>query len=173
MSEKWLIRAGENGELVDEWRSEEITTIGWDVGDLTDDDPGWEETKAEIVDSYNPNDPGQVTGRVRTFASVRGDSSRNITPGDQMIVLGDASVVYVAKVGEYHYVEKGLSKAPNHTYWRNIDVLQSGPVDLSDLPERFRQGGRDSLQLGPTLKSYNPESERAISDLISILEEQG
>ena len=56
MSDKWLIRAGEDGELVDDWLRKVIITIGWDVGDLTNKDPGWDETKAEIIDSYSPND---------------------------------------------------------------------------------------------------------------------
>jgi len=171
MPEKWLIRAGEDGELVDEWLSKGIITIGWDVGDLTVEDPGWDETKAKIVDSYSPNDPGQVTGRVRSFTGVRDDTSQNFKPGDQVIVLGDASVVFIAEVDKYRYVEDGLSKAPTHTYWRDVNMFESRPAKLSDLPERFRQGGRDSLQLGPTLKSYNPGSERAVSELASILED--
>lgn len=171
MSEKWLIRAGEDGELVDDWLRKGIITIGWDVGDLTDEDPGWDETKEEIIDSYSPNDPGRVTGRVRSFTGVRDDSSQNLKPGDQVIVMGDASVVHIAEIGEYHYVKEGLSKASSHTYWRNINVFQSGPAKLGELPRRFRQGGRDSLQLGPTLKSYNPSSEEAVSELASILED--
>lgn len=170
MSE-WLIRAGKDGELVDEWLRKEIITIGWDIGDLTDKDPGWDEAKAEIVESYSPNDPGRVTGRVRSFTGIRGDDSQNLMPGDEVIVLGDASVVHVAEVGEYRYVKKGLAKEPSHTYWRTVDVLQLGPVELSDLPERFQQGGNDSLQLGPTMKRYNPDSERAVSELESILKE--
>lgn len=171
MSDKWLIRAGEDGELVDDWLRKVIITIGWDVGDLTNKDPGWDETKAEIIDSYSPNDPGQVTGRVRRFVGVRDDSSQNLKPGDQVIVLGDASVVFVAEVGKYRYVKGGLSKAPSHTYWRDVNVVQSGPAELRNLPHRFQQGGRDSLQLGPTLKRYNPSSERAVSELVSILED--
>lgn len=174
MTDRWLIRAGKNGELVDEWcrRSKKIITVGWDVGDLSEDDPGWGQTKERIVKEYSPDDPGQVTGRVRRFVGVRDDQSENIKPGDKIIALGDASVVFVATAGEYRYEEDGLPQEQSHTYWREVEEVQSGPVKLRDLPERFRQGGRNSLQLGSTLQRYRRGNEEAIKELTSILEER-
>lgn len=174
MAKQWLIRAGKNGELVEDWlhRNRKITTVGWDVGDLSKDDPGWRETKKRIVDEYNPDDPGRVTGRVRGFVGVRDDESRNLESGDKIVALGDASVVFVATVGEYRYEENGLQKAPSHTYWREVKEIQSGHVKLRDLPERFRQGGKNSLQLGSTLQKYRSGSEKAVNELASILEER-
>jgi hypothetical protein len=173
MSHPWLIRAGKNGELVDEWLRNGILTVGWDVGDLSETTLGWDETKNRIVDEHHPNDPGHVTGRVRGFVGVRSDQSKNVKLDDEVIVMGDASVVGVAVAGEYQYEEDGLAQAPSHTYWRNIAEMQSaGPVELRNLPDRFRQGGRDSLQLGSTLQRYRPEREGSVEELASILGER-
>jgi hypothetical protein len=169
MSDQWLIRAGRNGELVDEWKRLERATVGWDVGNLSNTDPGWDETKEQIVDEYDPNDPGRVTGRVRGFVGVRGDSSRNVKPGDDLVVLGDAKVVLVAEAGEYVYESSGLPRNQTHTYHRKLERIQEGPTELRELPSRFRQKGKNSLQLGSTLQRYLKGDRETVEDLRSLV----
>lgn len=172
MTDYWLIRAGKNGELWDSWIEEGgIITIGWDVGDISESEPSWDEMRDEIVSEHSPDDPSQCTGRVRRFVGIRNDPSDNIKEGDYVVVEGNATVTGVAKVGEYRYETEGLSEAPSHTYWREVDYIHKGRVRIRDLPPRFQQGGDDSLHLVPTIQRYKSADESVIDDLLSALED--
>jgi len=164
----WLIRAGEDGELWDSYSNADIVTVGWDIGRIAETKPTWDEMKDRIVSKYRPNDPGQVTGRVRRFAELR-SSDENIKAGDIVVVEGNATVVGIGIVGEYRYEHGGLPEAPSHAYWRNVEYMYKGAVKIRDLPDKFQQGGKYSVHLPETVRPYGIEDVGVIGELLSAL----
>lgn len=168
MTDYWLIRAGKGGELWEDWSERDIITIGWDIGDLREEEWDRKETKDRIISEHSAKDAGKTTGMVRSFVGVRSSDVDNLKPGDKAIVLGNASVVGLGEVGNYRYEGEGLPDNPSHTYWRDLDYDFKGPIRISDLSRKFHQGGDFSLHLVPTLKSYNPDTDE---DYESVLDE--
>jgi len=170
MIQYWLIRAGSGGKHWEEWKKNNIITIGWDIGkDLSD--LSTEEIKKRIEKNYD-SDPDKATGQLRSFASIYSAEEKVIKKGDYIIILGDAAIEGIAEVIDddpYIYVKEGLKNGKTHTYWKNVNfIFKNGPVWIHDLPVKFRQGGENPIHLVATLKRFNA-SEDDFNELMDIL----
>lgn len=165
----WLIRAGKHGELWDSWSNADIITVGWDIGRIAETEPRWDEMKDRIVSEYDPDDPGQVTGRVSRFAGLQCARSKSLKENDVVIVEGDATVAGIGIIGEYRYERGGLPEATSHAYWRDVRYLYDGPVRIRDLPTQFQQGGEYSLHLPETIQEYDVSDVGVLGELLSAL----
>jgi hypothetical protein len=108
---------------------------------------------------------------VRRVAGIRNSSNENLKKGDIAIVEGNATVVGIAEIGEYRYESDGLPEAKSHTYWRDVEYLHTGPVRIRDLPQRFHQGGENSLHLPSTVKPFGSADEDVLEALLNALDE--
>ncbi len=162
----WKMRAGKSGKHWKAWDGKNIVAIGWDVGDLAELD--WEETRERVARDYPNSEPGSVTGKIRTFAGVREDGE-NMGKGDIVVVLGSGTVLGVAEVGEYEYVEEGIEDSGDYPYKRDAEYSFKGPVRIRDLSEKFRQGGEYSLHLPSTLMRCDIPDE-LLEELLNELE---
>ena len=161
----WKIRAGSGGEYWDTWKREKIITVGWDVGDL--EKLGWDETRGNIEEKWGEENPGYATGIIRRFAGVEREGMKE---GDLAIILGSATVLDLAEVGEYEYHPGGMPERESHTYWRHVKFLDLGPKRIRDLPEKFQMYKEFSLHLPKTLSLYDVEDE-VIDEIIEALKE--
>lgn len=163
MASYWLLRAGSGGRYWDEWEKRGIVSIGWDVGDLQQDEEKLTKsvTKRRIEERYS-DDPAITAGQIRRFAGVRKDG-KNVKPGDKAVILGRKSVLGIATLGEYRYEADGLDVEDTHVYWRDADwIIAPGPIPLADLPAEFRQGGEFSLRCGRTIMTWSGGEEALI-----------
>ena len=165
MTRYWKIRAGSGGEHWGFWKQERIISVGWDVGDLKT--LSWDNTRDEIERKWEEGNPGGAAGIVRRFAGVEEDGMRE---GDLVIILGSASVLDLAKVGDFEYHKGGIPEGESHAYWRRVDFLDLGPKLIRDLPEKFQMYNEFSLHLPGTLSSYDVKEE-LIEELMTALKE--
>lgn len=173
----WMIRAGEKGYLWEDWisTSPPVVTIGWDVGppdeiNLENDD--W------LQEATNRKHGGTTNSAAKQLQYFMGGRDTHVTPGDYVVVLGDASVEGIGRVGELKYQKEGLPNDGSHSYWREIEYLvrstEPGAVDLGSLPVKFGQnsdqkhGDISLYDLSQTIQEYNTSPEELI-ELISFL----
>ncbi|MCK5260554.1 MAG: DUF91 domain-containing protein [Thermoplasmatales archaeon] len=76
----------------------------------------------------------------------------------------------VADIKEFIYEKDALTEGSTHTYWRDVDYRDIGPVRIRDLPEKFQQGGDYSLHLPCTLQSFSG-TEEILDELIEVMRE--
>ncbi|ELY88718.1 ATPase associated with various cellular activities AAA 5 [Natrialba hulunbeirensis JCM 10989] len=161
MANYWLLRAGERGRLWAEWaeRSPPVVTIGWDIGGPSEVDFSDKSAVKRRVSRAYESDEGATAGQLRYFVGGR---TTHMSPGDFVVILGDAAVEAVAQVGELAYNPSGLSSASTHTYQRPIEFVvksaSAGGVALRSLPKRF---GRDA----------NGHGEASLYDLSQTIQE--
>ena len=55
----WMVRAGVNAFLIEEFESRNIVALGWGIGDLIDKD---EDDIRELIDEKFPNDKNKRKG---------------------------------------------------------------------------------------------------------------
>jgi hypothetical protein len=171
----WMIRAGEKGYLWEDWTSTSppVVTVGWDVGspdEIELENVDWlrEKTDEEYDDS----------SAARKLQYFLGGRETHVTPGDYVVVLGNASVEGIGRVGALKYEEDGLPSDSTHTYWREIEYLVRSKdpeaVDLRSLPKKFGQasvrdyGDASLYDLTQTIQEYHASPEELI-ELIDLL----
>ena len=164
----WQIRAGENGKHWETWKEKSIVSIGWNIGEL--EKLTIEEMKQRIEDEYSTNDPARVAGFLRTFVGLRDEKEKNREKGDIVFVFGPATILDIAEIKGYRYEKDALPEGRTHTYWRDVDYYDIGPVRIRDLPEKFQQGREFSLHLPCTLQRFSGTEEN-LNELIESMGE--
>jgi len=159
----WKIRAGRGGEYWETWKRLKIISVGWDVGDLKK--LNWDETKEKIERLWGEKSPGSTAGVIRRFAGLE---ENGMEKGDIAIILGSATVLDIAEIGDFEYHRGGLPENESHAYWRHVKFYDIGPVRLRDLPEKFQMYQDFSLHLPGTLSLFDVEDE-IIDDLIEAM----
>lgn len=136
----WMTRAGVDGELWEVWNqhSPPVITVGWDIGPPEEVDF---HDETELADAVDERYGLQSTDPVEQLRQFFTGESPCMEPGDYVVILGDASVEAVARVGRFTYEGNGLPADPSHTYWREIDYLcksrEKRAVPLDNLSPRF------------------------------------
>jgi Holliday junction resolvase-like predicted endonuclease len=90
--------------------------------------------------------------------------------GDIAIILGSATVLDLATIGDFEYHMGGLPENESHAYWRHVKFYDVGPVRLRDLPEKYQMYQDFSLHLPGTLSSFDFEDE-VIDELVEVMKE--
>lgn len=184
----WRLQSGYR-ECWPSWNRHHIISVGWDVGDvrrIQDRTGDTSQTKQEIKErlddtfgdkeSWSEEERNNAAGIIRSVAGIRGNSDRNMTKGDEVVVLGKKirgeSVVHgVATLGDYRY-DKYDVEEDDHPYQREAHYRAKGPVRIRDLPDQFQD-----LQFRGTLAKYEGADDETIERLVrsinAIVEEKG
>lgn len=170
MPNYWKIRAGQRGRLWNFWKTNNIISIGWDIGKL--EKLSLKEIKKKIDNEYSDNDSSQVASMLRIVTGVAKDT-QHIAKGDILIVQGDAELVDIAEVTDekYQYKNQGIPKADDHTYWRAVKYRGYKPIKIRDLPPKFRTRGKVSIHLPKTVQIYT-SGKSVISELEQIMQNE-
>ncbi|WP_254824309.1 endonuclease NucS domain-containing protein [Haloglomus halophilum] len=175
----WLIKSGYPDHWP-EWEDQDVISVGWEVGDHVDE--SWNDLRARVMEEFDTDDlnwAGNATGAIKTLAGTHRRKKQQMAPGDIAIIIGTdhvhgSSVVRaVAELGEYQFKEEGLTGTGIHQYLREIEnwLYNDGPIPKTELDDRFRQGGSDSLHLASTVKRSKFHERDTLDTLLSQLEE--
>lgn len=186
--EHWKLQSGYH-DCWPSWKRHDIVSVGWDIGDVQKIHERAESTSAakQVIkerlddkygnrDDWSEGERNAAAGAIRSVAGIRGNTNRNFTKGDTVVILGKPvrgeSVVHgIAEIGEYVYDKYEVTE-DDHPYQREATYHAKGPVRIKDLPEEFHD-----LQFRGTLQEYKDAGEATIDFLINainrIVGEQG
>jgi len=175
----WLIKSGYPDHWP-EWEDQEVISVGWEVGDHAD--KSWNDLRARVMEEFDTDDTnwaGNATGAIKTLAGTHRRKKQQMAPGDIAIIIGTdhvhgSSVIRaVAELGEYQFKKEGLTGTGVHQYLREITTwfYNDGPIPKTELDDRFRQGGADSLHLASTVKRAKFHDRGTLDAFLSQLEE--
>lgn len=141
----WLLSPGENAAYWDEFRKNDIITVGWgDLGDLTqfggDKDKilnALEKTYPKKSESYNaPN--SNKTSKQTNNAKALLDFSKEMKIGDIVFIkkgtttlLGVGIVTSDYKFSKEPKIPIEIKKSTNHNHFREVKWLKCGEFDVS------------------------------------------
>lgn len=108
----WVVRAGENGRLFDDFRAKSVIAIGWNaLGDLSSATPN--QVREAIQQSYPGEKSGWLNMTVSQVSRFRfemkpGDHVVTYNPGERRYLIGEISSPYGFddKLLEYHQVRQ-------------------------------------------------------------------
>ena len=134
MANMWMVRAGENAFLIDDFKQDNIIAIGWEIGDLSGKNPN--EIK-EIMAKKYPDATKTALG-LNSGQVIRFVCDFNI--GDWVISYNPQTRQYlVGKItSDYYFSEKlakKYNKLVNEFYHHFRDVEWMGNVNRDDLSE--------------------------------------
>ena len=129
----WMVRAGEHGFLIDDFKQDNIIAIGWEIGDLSDKTP--DEIK-QIMREYYPNannkSLGNNAGQVKKFAC-------DFQIGDYVITFNPKPYNFLVGIikSDYYYSDKLYKKyGESETFYHHFrDVEWIGETNKNDLKE--------------------------------------
>jgi len=93
MSKMWMVRAGENGFLIDRFEQENVVVIGWEIGDLTNI-----KDKKELENLIREKFPDKTNKQVIANLSVVGRFRFDLNIGDNVVSYNTQERTYL--VGE-------------------------------------------------------------------------
>ncbi len=150
----WMVRAGENGYLFDDFQTNDYVAIGWnELGDLKDIRT-IEQVRERYIEHYSGEKPGKINNAVAMifkFLKALKEGHKVITynPQNRKYLLGEIK-------GDYRF-------DPNREYHHIRDVVWLGTVNRDDLSP----ASRNSLGSILTLFSVNNETS---ADLLESLQ---
>ena len=151
----WMVRAGENGIYIDDFKKFDIISIGFiALGDLTDLNPEQiRQTVSEAYPDYNNMQIGMQSGQVIKFV-------HEFHIGDYVISYNSKEDIYlIGKITSAYYYSRELSnKNKNFKYsnFRNVEWL--GEVKKFKLSENTRKSLRSAL----TISQINNDAKNEI-----------
>ena len=122
MRDYWLIRAGRNADLWELWKEDNIISIGWDTGKISQ--LSETELRNKISNQNFEQKNGYVSGIIMRFIGHK-DSLEKMKKGDIVIVLGPSIILDIAEIGDYNYKENGLDGYQDHTYCRDVKFMNT------------------------------------------------
>ena len=153
----WMVRAGEGGRLIDEFRDRSIVAIGWDETENLSQVKNSEEIRKIIREKYPDFKDGTVimsasqVSRFR-FEFEKGDKVISYDPDKRIYLVGEI-------VSDYKY-------DPSRSEFHHIrDVKWLGDVDR----DRLSASTRNTLGANPTIFKVG---EDAGNEIIKLLEDR-
>ena len=131
----WMVRAGTNSFLIDEFKQLNLVAIGWDLGDLTDKSP--DEIKDLVYEKY-PYNKNRQNGLI---ASQESKFRHNIKKGDYVLSYVPSTRSYIiGKVTSDYIYSDIISKSLENDDYSDIRYVEwLGEVFKDDL-EKSTQG---------------------------------
>ena len=133
MANMWMVRAGENAFLIDDFKELNIVAIGWEIGDLADKTP--DEIKEIMARTYPDSSKtalGLNSGQVIRFVC-------DFQIGDWVVSFNPRTRKYlVGRITSDYYYSSKLAEKYNQTrefypHFRNVEWLgEAKRDDLSD-----------------------------------------
>jgi len=169
MKDYWLIRAGRNAELWDFWKKDQIISIGWDIGKVSQITEQGLRDKVSNKNFEQKN--GYVSGTIMRFIAHK-ESQEKMKNGDIVIILGPSIILDIAEIGDYYYKENGIEGYSDHSYCRKVKFMNIGPIRFGDLSNKYKQGGKYPIHLVKTLKKYHITEEEfnELNKVIKLIE---
>lgn len=157
MTEMWMVRAGEKGFLIEEFKKRNVAVIGWGIGDVA------ELTEDEIKALLRKKDPekkgiGQTEKMIYKFRSV-------MKKGDYVISAYPKSVKYLLGIVEsdYYYntelIVENIDKDKKYNCFRNVKWISEISID------KFSKETKKSLEGSRTLFKINDAAKEEILNL--------
>lgn len=109
----WMVRAGNNNELIDDFREESLVAVGWpDLGDLSDCS-----TRESIKEQYTDEFENRKQGRINTDSAQLHMVVNRIKEGDLVLSYNKDAREYLSGIvdGPYKYDAGGSHKEYPHT----------------------------------------------------------
>lgn len=147
MPKMWMVRAGENEFLIDDFKAYGFVAIEGDTGDLTDKNE--DDIKKIVDDSYvGENTFGQFKNFIKGFEI-----------GDFVISLDSLNRCYIVGriCSEYYYSERLVEKYGKsciHFHFRDVDWI--GKTNISDLkynPDDIPSSSNNVFRIGDNSKT--------------------
>lgn len=124
----WLVRAGNDNELIDPFKDRSMVAIGWpEVGDLTDAD-----SRETIKERYAEAYPDRKVGRVRVDGGTLHRFANEIAESDRVLTYDKATRTYhVGNItGEYRFEDS--AEQSHYPHRRSVDWVDAiGRDELS------------------------------------------
>ena len=134
MPNMWMVRAGENAFLIDDFKELDIVSIGWEVGDLSDKSPiEIKEIMAKKYPDAKKTSLGLNSGQVIHFVCdfQVGDWVISYNPHNRKYLVGNITSDYYCS----DKLAKRYNKSINEFYHHFRDVNWIGEVNRDDLNE--------------------------------------
>jgi restriction system protein len=150
----WMVKAGENGYLFNEFYKNNIIAIGWSqIGDLTEID-----SREAIKNRYLANYPGEKQGRVNNSVAMIYKFRAILKPDDKVITYNPETREYlIGKItGDYKYVI-------------NLDYHQVRSVEWMGLVDRDSLKLASKNSLGGWLALFQL-NEDVVNDVLNVLQ---
>ena len=87
----WMVRAGENGFLIDRFEQENVVVIGWEIGDLTNI-----KDKKELENLIRETLPNKTNKQVIATLSVVGRFRFDLNIGDKVVSYNTQERTYLS-----------------------------------------------------------------------------
>lgn len=164
MPKMWMVRAGENEFLIDDFKADGVVAIEGDTGDLTDKNE--DDIKKIVDDSYvGENTFGQFKNFIKGFEI-----------GDFVISLDSLNRCYIVGriCSEYYYSERLVEKYGKsciHFHFRNVDWI--GKTKISDLkynPDDIPSSSNNVFRIGDNSKTKKNLLEKLNNDEIEWID---
>ena len=128
MSDIWMVRAGKNAILIDDFEELNVVAIGWGLGDLTNKTP--DEIK-ELVNIHYPNNSNQTNGKI---AANEIKFRHEIKKGDYVLSYNSWTQQYLfGKISSDYYYSDLISKEFNNDDYSDVRDVEW----LSKIPKKI------------------------------------
>lgn len=152
----WMVRAGEDGYLFEDFRSGSFASIGWiEMGDMSA-----LKTREEFSKAVERTYPGSRKMQVANSAGQAYRFVREMKPGDRILTYAPAQREYLVGTITGDYVYK---PTPTHPYPQERCVQWEGTVKRDDLSV----AARNSLGFIGTLFQVPHEAAEEIEKLLT------
>ena len=153
----WMVRAGKNAILIDDFKENNLVALGWDLGDLSGKSK--DEVKKIVDERYPHNNKNQnaiVASQVYKFASELniGDYVLSYNPSTRNYLLGEIT-------SDYIYSDKISKNFEDDDYSdvRNVKWIDEIPRD------KLKVKTKNSLGAISTLFYINEDAQRDILNI--------
>lgn len=154
MTNMWMVRAGRNAFLIDNFKENNLVALGWDLGDLTGKSK--EDVKKIVDERYPHNNKNQnaiIASQVYKFASEInvGDYVLSYNPSTRNYLLGEIT-------SDYIYSDKISKNFEDDDYSdvRNVNWIDEIPRD------KLKVKTKNSLGAISTLFYINEDAQKDI-----------
>ena len=157
----WMVRAGIESILLDEFKSRNIVAIGWGIGDLTDKSE--EDIKKLLEDKYpenNKNSIGKISSQVIKFRY-------KIKEGDYVLSSDPSKRTYLLGIitSDYYYSEQFEELGDKFTGYNDTrDVKWFGEISR----DKLKKATKNTLGSATTLFNINKDAR---IDILNAFEE--
>ncbi|MGB3546918.1 MAG: restriction endonuclease [Saprospiraceae bacterium] len=135
----WMVRAGRNSYMVDEFLNDGIVAIGWnDIGDLTE-----LKSLENIKEKYRQLEPGAKKGKIDTNSNQIYKFLKEIGEGDRVITYDSTTRLYhIGKVISIYHFDRGRD---SYFHYREVSWLETVERDILKVPTKNSLGSATTI----------------------------
>lgn len=159
MTNMWMVRAGKNAFLIDEFKQNELVAIGWGLGDLKD------KSKKDIEDLVNKNYPNKTKNQKAIIASQEYRFLRDIKKDDYVLSYNPSTRKYLLGKFSSDYIYSDIISKD----FDNDDYSDVRKVEwLGDISrDKLKVETKNTLGAISTLFNINNDAKK---DILNVYE---